>query len=73
MAAGKEGVQIPVPLELRDEFLWQALKIKVLHPEEFLPVTDVKVPLSTQILPFPSILSSSRLAQVTMERVHTAK
>ena len=43
MAAGTQGVQLPVPLDLRDEFLWQALKIKVLHPDQFLPVTDVKV------------------------------
>ena len=43
MSAGTEGVQLPVPPELRDEFLWQALKIKVLHPDQFLPVTDVKV------------------------------
>ena len=45
MAAGVEGVQLPVPSHLRDEFLWQALKIKVLHPDQFLPVTDVKVRL----------------------------
>ena len=43
MAAGKEGVQLPVPQDVRDEFLWQALTIKVLHPDQFLPVTDVKV------------------------------
>jgi hypothetical protein len=43
MAAGVEGVQLPVPLELQTEFLWQALEIKVLHPDEFLPVSDVKV------------------------------
>ncbi len=49
MAAGTEGVQLPVPSDLRDEFLWQALKIKVLHPDQFLPVTDVKVRLSARL------------------------
>jgi hypothetical protein len=43
MAAGVEGVQLPVPLELQTDFLWQALEIKVLHPDEFLPVSGVKV------------------------------
>lgn len=38
-------MQLPVPHDLRDEFLWQALAIKVMHPEQFLPVTDVKVRL----------------------------
>ncbi len=52
MSAGTAGVELPVPPGLRDEFLWQALKIKVLHPDQFLPVTDVKVLLHNFALTF---------------------
>jgi hypothetical protein len=50
MAAGEQGVQLPVPKDLRDVFLWQALKIKVEHPDQFLPVTDVKVWCTNHLL-----------------------
>jgi hypothetical protein len=81
MSAGTEGVQLTVPPELRDEFLWQALKIKVLHPDQFLPVTDVKVLLPQRhdfcpALPLsllPLRVSFGRRARATMARARTGR
>ena len=81
MSAGTEGVQLPVPPELRDEFLWQALKIKVLHPDQFLPVTDVKVRLSLRhdygpalsLSHLASQLRFGRRALATMEKARTGR
>lgn len=78
MAAGTEGVQLPVPSDLRDEFLWQALKIKVLHPDQFLPVTDVKVRLCALIFyivafVFASRMNSGRLGQATTAKGRTGR
>lgn len=68
MSAGTEGVQLPVPPELRDEFLWQALKIKVLHPDQFLPVTDVKVLLSLRHDYGPALSLSQLASQLRFGR-----